>query len=161
MVNVTTKKGMEALQKKLEEKLKRLKNIQEEKAHAYNASGDGWHDNPGWTQLGQQEEMVSNEIGLLQKRMSETKVIEISNDNVGEVQIGVFATYEQLNKKTGKSSSFKFLIATEGEADIKKGIISNNSPLGSALIGMKKNETKTIQLPSGEFDISVTDIMLE
>jgi len=156
-----TLKGKEALQVKLDEKMKRLKELQQEKAHAYSASGDGWHDNPGWTQLGQQEEMLSTEIGHLQKRITEAKIIEVFPNGIDQVQIGVWVTFIQTNKKSGKSNKNKFLIATDGEADVKKGILSNSSPLGEALLGMKINETKLITFPAGDFEISVTAIELE
>lgn len=161
MMTYVTLKGKAALQKRLDEKLQRLKEIQKEKAHAYNASGDGWHDNPGWVQLGQQEEMLSTEIGHLQKKLSEVKIVEISPENIDQVQLGVSVTFKQANKVSGKSNTYKFLIATDGEADVRKGIISNNSPLGTALIGMKVTDCKTVVLPAGEFEICVLKIEME
>jgi hypothetical protein len=65
---ILTKEGFEKMKQRLAEKIEQLKALRDEKAHAYSASGDGWHDNPGWIQLGQQEELLAGEVSLLQPK---------------------------------------------------------------------------------------------
>ena len=50
-----TENGLECLNQKITEMEKLVKDIQAEKTIAYTASGDGWHDNPGFNQLEQKE----------------------------------------------------------------------------------------------------------
>lgn len=158
MSNILTRKGLESLEKKLAEKENELKNLREEKAHAYNASGDGWHDNPGWVQLGQKEETISKEIGVLQNKISNSKIIEINPNSIDKVQLGLSVTFEQTNLLNKKVAQLNFLIATDEEANIKKNIISMNSPIGKALYGLKLNQTVQIDLPSGKFELRVLAI---
>lgn len=158
MSNILTRKGRESLEKKLAEKQVELKLLLEEKAHAYNASGDGWHDNPGWIQIGQKEEVLSKEIGKLQEKLLSSKVIDINPNSVDKVQLGLYVTFEQLNLQTNKSIQMAFLIATDEEADIKKKIISMNSPIGKALYGLKLNESTIVTLPFGEVELKILKI---
>jgi len=158
MSNILTRKGLESLEKKLADKERELKNLREEKAHAYNASGDGWHDNPGWVQLGQKEEAISKEIGVLQNKISNSKLIEINPNSIDKVQLGLSVTFEQTNLTTKKVIQMSFLIATDEEANIKKNIISLNSPIGKALYGLRINQTVQITLPSGEFELKILSI---
>ena len=75
---IVTKEGLVGLKNRLSEKIEQLQLIREEKAHAYSASGDGWHDNPGWIQLGQQEELLANEVNLLQQNVCNAVVVDSS-----------------------------------------------------------------------------------
>lgn len=56
----------------------------------------------------------------------------------------------------GKSQMFKIVGATE--SDPNKGKISSESPVGSALLGHKVNDTFSIQTPGGEVKIKVTSV---
>ncbi|HEX9806234.1 MAG TPA: GreA/GreB family elongation factor, partial [Alteraurantiacibacter sp.] len=44
----------------------------------------------------------------------------------------------------------KYQIVGQDEADVKKGRISYNSPLGKALIGRSKDEEVEVTVPSGD-----------
>lgn len=158
MSNILTRKGRESLEKKLTEKQLELKLLLEEKAHAYTASGDGWHDNPGWIQIGQKEEVLSKEIGKLQDKLSNSKMIDINPNSIDKVQLGLYVTFEQLNLQTKKTIQMAFHIATDEEADIKKNIISMNSPIGKALYGLKVNQSASITLPAGDVELKVLKI---
>lgn len=158
MSNILTRKGLENLRKRLEQKQLELRNLLEEKAHAYNASGDGWHDNPGWIQIGQKEEQISREIGALQSKIAGSRIIEINPENADKVQLGLIVTFEQMAIKSGKSMQFRYLIATEEETDVKNNIISMNSPIGKALYGLNVNQNVRIKLPAGEFELTILKI---
>jgi len=44
------------------------------------------------------------------------------------------------------------------EADPKRGMISNESPVGRALMGKKPGETSTVVAPGGAFNLTVVEI---
>ena len=44
------------------------------------------------------------------------------------------------------------------EADAMKGIISNESPVGAALLRRKKGETVTVKAPNGEYRLKILKI---
>lgn len=53
---------------------------------------------------------------------------------------------------------FEYLIVGETEADPSSGKISNNSPLGKALLGKKVGEEVIVRAPRGEIKYKITKI---
>jgi transcription elongation factor GreA len=51
-----------------------------------------------------------------------------------------------------------YYIVGAHEADPSNGRISNESPIGSALLGAKLGQTVTIHVPAGEIQLKVTGI---
>ncbi len=156
-----TEKGLLNLQEQLKEKKEFLKQLQEEKAHAYSASGDGWHDNPGWTQLGQQEEMLSAEIGKLEQRLSQAVMIDLSKIQDKRVQIGSKVTFVMKNRVTEKESLHTMFIVGTGESNVKKQMISYDSPIGKALYNLEIGEEREAELPSGKALLKVEEVVYE
>jgi transcription elongation factor GreA len=156
---IMTPQGAARLQQKLETMYARLKEIQQEKAHAYHASGDGWHDNPGWLQLGQQEEQLSYEIQLVQMRLSSAKIVDMQDRGGSDiVQLGSRVHYTLTPVSGGKTSHWEMEIAGSGESNIREKRISYDSPIGKALMGKKAGEKATVELPTGLFNIILQKI---
>jgi transcription elongation factor GreA len=51
-----------------------------------------------------------------------------------------------------------YYIVGAHEADPSNGRISNESPIGSALLGAKKGQSVTVRVPAGEVQLKVTTI---
>ena len=153
-----TAAGLERLNLRLQEKLNQLKNLREEKAHAYHASGDGWHDNPGWVQIGQQEDQLVSEINDLQKSISQAVIVPKPCTDDKVVRIGSSLCFELNNQKTGAQKQQTITIGGKGETDIRKNIISSDSPIGAALLGMEAGETKEVILPAGTLLIKILNL---
>lgn len=157
--HIMTPQGIARYQQKLEQMFARLKDIQAEKAHAYHASGDGWHDNPGWLQLGQQEEQLSTEIQKIQQRLASAKIIEVQSPSpLGEVQIGSTVYYTMEPVHGGKAMPWSMEIAGSGESNIREKRISYDSPIGKALMGKKAGEAVEVPLPNGLFKITLQQV---
>ena len=88
MKTIVTKSGFEALKEKYSQKIEQLKSLREEKAIAYAISGDGWHDNPGWIQLGQQEELLAKELNVLQQKINTVILLDTTHLDGNKVQLG-------------------------------------------------------------------------
>jgi transcription elongation factor GreA len=161
MKSIITQEGLINLKEKLRDKKELLKKVQEEKAHAYTASGDGWHDNPGWTQLGQQEEMVAAEVMKLEHSISNAKIIDKSKLDTEKVQIGCKVHYTLLMKSTGKTSEHMVIIVGIGETDIKNSKVSYDSPIGKALYNLRLGEEIEVSLPNGVVVLKVKSICYE
>ncbi len=56
----------------------------------------------------------------------------------------------------GEEEEYK--IVGSMEADILSGKVSNDSPLGQALINHKKNDTVTVESPNGGYNIVISNI---
>ena len=92
-------------------------------------------------------EQAKNEydISSLEKELEHVKIIDESMLATGGVSIGTTVTV--LNTKNGKESTFT-LVGT-AESDPVHGKISNDSPIGAALLGHKAGETVEAHTPGG------------
>ena len=159
MKTILTKQGLEILKSKLSLKIEELKALRVEKAHAYTASGDGWHDNPGWTQLGQQEEILAKEVFSLQEKISSAIIVENGKIDPDRVNIGCSVEYQMVRNNIVSKQTMN--IVGNCESDIRNKKISVESPMGKALFNMKIGEEKEIQLPAGIFKIKIESINYE
>jgi transcription elongation factor GreA len=91
-----------------------------------------------------EQAMLETRIAQLEERLRAAQVVdatELSNDIV---RIGT-----TVHVKDEKGKSQPFTIVGSAEADIKSGKLSNESPVGKALMGRKKGETVEVSLPNG------------
>lgn len=83
------------------------------------------------------------------------KSAEIVDERHGDtVDIGSTVVVQ----KVGEKDSNKFKIVGSEEADMAKGLLSNLSPLGSAVIGKKKGESFSFTSPKGVMNYKVINI---
>lgn len=61
-------------------------------------------------------------------------------------------------KKQDDDENMQFMIVGSEEADIKKGKISYQSPLGEALLGKKAGDTVAVSTPKGEISYQIVKI---
>ena len=88
----------------------------------------------------------------LEQLLREAVVIEDNNKKSNIVQIG--CTIEV--KANGKNKFFT-IVGSE-EADPANGMISNESPLGSAFLGRKEGEAVEVETPAGKANYKILDI---
>lgn len=67
--------------------------------------------------------------------------------------VGVGSTVTVLKK--GDKTERVFIIVGSEEANIPEGKISNESPIGEALLGKKKGDKITVHAPKGEVEYTV------
>ena len=77
-----------------------------------------------------------------------------TNQNNGIVQIG--STVKLYDEEFDEQLVYKILGSTE--SDPSNGIISNNSPVGSALLGHKKGETIKLKVGGGEIAYKILEV---
>jgi transcription elongation factor GreA len=92
-----------------------------------------------------EQAMLESRIATLQEKLRMATVIETKDLSTDVVQIGsvVHVKYEN----TGKS--VKYTIVGSAEAKPEEHKLSNESPVGRALIGHKRNETVAVKVPRG------------
>jgi len=145
-----TEAGLKNLEGKIAELEVLVKEIQAEKAIAYTASGDGWHDNPGFNQLEQKEYYAINELQQLKITADNVVVIKIESRNTENVQIGSIVKIEQFYYKDNSIKNFIWEIVGHQESDFKQNRIAYDTPVGSAIMGKKVGETTEMNLPVGK-----------
>ena len=147
-----TKEGFDAAKKQLEylTKVKRaeiVERIQEARSH-----GD-LSENAEYDAARNEQASNEGEIAELEYKIRNAEIIEESEDN-SLVHIGSVVTVydEDMEERT------VYTIMGTTEADAMKGIISNESPVGAALLRRKKGETVTVKAPNGEYRLKFLKI---
>ncbi|HEX2359384.1 MAG TPA: transcription elongation factor GreA [Solirubrobacterales bacterium] len=92
-----------------------------------------------------EQAMLEQRISQLQDRLRRSTVIDDKAVDTEQVTVG--AVVHVKDQKSGKSQKFKLVGAAEADPAEQK--LSNESPIGKALIGAKKNEVVTVEVPRG------------
>ncbi len=92
-----------------------------------------------------EQAMLEQRILQLTDRVRRSRVIDEKHIPTDEVAVG--ATVHVKDQKSGKSQKFHLVGAAEADPSEQK--LSNESPIGKALIGAKKNEIVTVETPRG------------
>ena len=89
--------------------------------------------------------MLEQRIAQLEDRLRSAQVIDANDIDTDSVQVGT--TVHVKDEKTGKSA--KYTIVGSAEANPSEAKLSNESPVGRALIGHKRNDVVSVQVPRG------------
>ena len=92
-----------------------------------------------------EQAMLEQRISQLADRVRRSTVID--EKKVDTEVVGVGAVVHVKDQKSGKSQ--KFRIVGAAEADPAEHRLSNESPIGKALIGASKNDIVTVETPRG------------
>ena len=142
---------------KLEEELHELRTVK--RAEVAAAIREAQELGPD--QLDAQYEDAKNQQAFLEGRIAEierlleaaTIIDEASAAKSKTVQVGSTVS---VKGKDGKSRKYQLVGPTE--TDPTQGRISHKSPVGRALLGKKKGEKVTIQVPAGDVELTITTI---
>ena len=99
---------------------------------------------------------AKNEQGLIESRIAEIEqtlahAIILDDDEISTENIVTILDIEMEEEMT-------FQIVGTSEANIDKGHMSDESPIGKALIGHSVGETVTAEAPSGEIQFKILNI---
>jgi transcription elongation factor GreA len=92
-----------------------------------------------------EQAMLEKQISDLEEKLRNARVIDAKSVDTDVVSVGV--TVHVKDQKTDKSTKFK--IVGSAEADPADSKLSNESPVGRALLGHKRGETVSVQVPRG------------
>ncbi len=92
-----------------------------------------------------EQAMLEQRIAQLQEKLRMATVIEPKDLSTDVVQIGSVVHIK--DEQTGKSA--KYTIVGSAEANPEESKLSNESPVGRALLGHKRNEIVAVQVPRG------------
>lgn len=147
-----TKEGLDAAKKQLDylTRVKRaeiVERIQEARSH-----GD-LSENAEYDAARNEQAANEGEIVELEYKIRNAEIIE-ENDDKSLVHIGSVVTVydEDMEEET------VYTIMGTTEADAMRGIISNESPVGVALLHRKKGDTVTVKAPDGEYKLKILKI---
>lgn len=94
----------------------------------------------------EQQSFIEGRIGELEHKLGHAQVIDVTQlSPTGKVVFG--ATVQLMDEESGEE--VRYQIVGEDEADIKRGLISVNSPIARALIGKEEGDVVEVQIPAG------------
>ncbi|MFA6295317.1 MAG: transcription elongation factor GreA [Candidatus Paceibacterota bacterium] len=101
-------------------------------------------ENAEYHQAREEQAELEDRIGRLENILKNAVMIEAGNSDV----ITIGSTFRL--QKDGDNKTYIYTIVGSEEADTTQGKISNLSPLGSALLGHKKDDKVTVNTPNGK-----------
>ena len=101
---------------------------------------------------------AQNEIKIadLENKLRYAKIIDESEIDTKVVQIGNTVKIRDLEF----NEDFEYTIVGSTEVDLSQNKISNESPIGLALLGAKKNQVVEVQIPDGVAKYKVLSITI-
>ena len=100
------------------------------------------------------QEMNENKIAELENKLRHAKIIDSSEIDTKTVQVG--NTVEVLDMDFDENVTYTIVGSTE--VNLAENKISNESPLGAALLGAKKKQTVEVNAPAGIMKYKILDI---
>ena len=143
--------------KKLQEELEYLKTAGRtdiaEKIKTARGYGD-LSENSEYDEAKNEQAKIEARIIELESLLKNVEIITDIKGAAKSVVVGIKVTAR--NEKTGKESEYRIVGSTE--ADPRNGKISDECPVGKALMGKKVGETAVAETATGEIEFTIVSI---
>jgi len=144
-VNLMTRETHVQLQAELVKLQERLERVGKKLGEAFGPNCD-WHDNSAADLAVEEFRMIENREADLRKILQVTKIIRPRRDTA---DVGVGNTIVVRMGDSDVDKKFTLLGPRDSMTGKNRGWISYLSLVGQALLGMKRGETKTLELGEG------------
>jgi transcription elongation factor GreA len=141
---ILTKEGLTKLKDELEYLSTQKRREVAERIKEAREFGD-ISENSEYDDAKNEQMMLEQRIAQLEEKLRSAQVIDHKDLSTDMVRIG--SVVHVKDEKTGKST--KYTIVGSAEARPAEGKLSNDSPVGKALLGRKRNEVVSVQVPRG------------
>ncbi len=142
---ILTPEGLERLQRELDDLQTNKRREVAERIKEAREFGD-ISENSEYDDAKNEQMMLEQRIAQLEERLRSAQVVDTSELSTDLVRVGV--TVNVKDEKTGDSD--KYMIVGSAEANPSEKKLSNESPVGKALLGHKRGDTVDVALPSGK-----------
>lgn len=150
--NILTYEGLKKLEEELQdlrvnkrkEVAQKIKEAREQGDLSENAEYDAAKD---------EQRDIEARIEEIEKILKNVEVVDEDSLDTETVNFG--CTVHVLDMELNMEMEYKVVGSTE--ADILNGKISNESPLGAALVGAKAGQVVTVMAPEGTFNYKILD----
>lgn len=154
--NLLTDKGL----KKLEDELQELRVVKRkevaQKIKEAREQGD-LSENAEYDAAKDEQKDIEARIEELESILKNVEVVYTDEVDREKVNVGCVVTV----KEVGKDLVQTFKIVGSTETDVLNNKISNESPVGSALMNAKVGQTVTVEAPNGSFQFEIIEINLD
>ena len=150
---VVTASGLRALEEELEQlKTVRRKEVSE-KIRVARSYGD-LSENSEYDEAKNEQAIVEARIADLEVMLK--NIVILDENELGTDTVSLGATVKVYDEEF--EEELEYVIVGSTEADIDLGKISDESPVGKALIGKKIGDVAIVEAPDGEFRLKVVGI---
>jgi transcription elongation factor GreA len=152
-VSYYTEKGLKDLKKKLDH----LKDVQRplaSRAIAEARDKGDLSENAEYDAAKEAQGLLELEISKLEETVANARIIDESK--LDNSKVLVLSTVKIKNTANNAILSYKLVAASE--ADLNKGKISVDSPIGKGLLGKKVGDTTEISVPNGTVKFEILEI---
>ncbi|MEW6287833.1 MAG: transcription elongation factor GreA [Chloroflexota bacterium] len=151
--NFLTKEGYQKLQEELEY-LRKVK--RQEVANRLHEAMEGGEliENAEYEAAKNEQAFVEGRIQELEALLASAKIIE---DN-GKKKSDVIQVGSKVTIKEGNFEAETFTIVGAAEANPREGKISNESPIGKAILGHKAGDTVKVETPGGTYNVKILKV---
>jgi transcription elongation factor GreA len=101
-----------------------------------------------------EQALLERRISMLLERLRQARVLDASEVTADKVSIGTRVQLEDVDA----GETIEYHIVGSAEADPTGNKLSNESPVGKAIIGRKKGETVEVVAPRGSLKFKILDI---
>jgi len=101
-----------------------------------------------------EQAMLEHKIAQLEERLLNAKVIDTGEVDTSVVSIGSIVRLRDVERK----ETVEYHIVGSAEANPAENKLSNESPVGKAIIGKKKGETVEVAAPRGSMKFKILEI---
>lgn len=143
--------------KKLEEELQHLKTVRRKEVADRIKQAIEFGDiseNSEYEDAKNEQAFIEGRILSLEKQLRNAQVIDVSKALPEEVSLGCSVVLKDLNG----GEEFEYEIVGSVEADPSDNKISNESPVGKAVLGQKVGSVVEIKVPAGLLKYQVVEI---
>ena len=152
---VLTRDGYEELSQKLHELKSVGRSEIAEKLKVARSFGD-LSENSEYDEAKSEQAKLEAEINDIEAMLSRARIIDDEvNVNSEVVHLGSIVTIKETSKGTKEQV---FTITGFAQANPMEGKLSDESPVGKALIGHKKGDKVAIEVPNGTLEFKIVDI---
>lgn len=152
---ILTKEGL----KKLEDELYYLKSVKRnevsEKIRIAKEFGD-LSENSEYNAAREEQSIMEGRITYIEEQLKNAKILDESELSNDIVSVGTLVTVYD----NSYDEEEEYLIVGRTESNPAENKISDQSPIGKALIGQKLGSTVTVEAPGGSFTVEIRKIRL-
>ena len=169
MANMKKEYKMSAERKEeLQKELTYLKTVREKEVADLIKEARGFGDlseNAEYTEARNEQSRIEGQIADMEKQLLNAVVVDDEDINLTRVGVGTKVRMVEIaldekgmptNEEIGEEETFRIL--GSAESDVDAGSISNESPVGSALMGRMVGEKVRIEVPAGMICFEIKEI---
>lgn len=146
-----TEEGLRKLREELEHLVTAKRREIADKIHAAKEEGDIM-ENSAYDEAKNEQAFLEGRIRTLEVMLKNAVIIH-PDRNGDRITVGAYVTV-----RDGEGPPETFRIVGSAEADPRSGLISNESPVGKALLGRKLGETVEVTTPGGMLTFEILDV---